>query len=46
MVDVWIPWGMTHINRGNLSSRTLEEAADGKVAHILENKINFKRRQQ
>jgi len=37
---------MTHINRGNLSSRTLEEAADGNLAHIQENRIRFQKRRQ
>ncbi len=34
---------MTHINHGNLSSRTLEEAADGKLAHIQANRSRFQK---
>jgi hypothetical protein len=34
---------MTHIDRGSLSLRTLEEAADGELAHIQENRIRFQK---
>src|ERR1700683_4887019 len=44
VVDVWIPRGITHINCGSRSSRTLEEAADDELAHIQEKRLNFKRR--
>jgi hypothetical protein len=37
VVDVRIPRGITHINRGGASLRTLEEAADDELAHIQEN---------
>ncbi|HXP42628.1 MAG TPA: hypothetical protein VN833_20405, partial [Candidatus Acidoferrales bacterium] len=41
MVDVRIPRGITHINRGSRSLRTLEEAADDELAHIQQNRIRF-----
>jgi hypothetical protein len=46
VVDVWIPRGITHINRGGRSLRTLEEAADDELAHIQENRIRFQKGEQ
>src|ERR1700726_2583046 len=46
VVDVRIPRGITHINRGGPSLRTLEEAADDELAHIQENRIRFQRGEQ
>ena len=46
VVDVWIPRGITHINRGSRSLRTLEEAADDELAHIQENRIRFQKGEQ
>ena len=46
VVDVRIPRGITHINRGGASLRTLEEAADDELAHIQENRIRFQRGEQ
>src|SRR5277367_2435607 len=43
VVDVRIPRGITHINRGGASLRTLQEAADDEPAHIQENRIRFQR---
>src|SRR5580692_123814 len=41
VVDVRIPRGISHINRGSGSLRTMEEAADDELAHIQENRIRF-----
>ena len=46
VVDVWIPGGITHINRGSRSLRTLEEAADNELAHIQEHRIRFQKGEQ
>ena len=46
VVDVRIPGGITHINRGSRSLRTLEEAADDELAHIQENRIRFQKGEQ
>src|ERR1700721_3763810 len=43
VVDVRIPGGITHINRGSRSLRTLEDAAEDELAHIQENRIRFKK---
>src|SRR5580700_11613686 len=37
VVDVRIPWGITHTNRGGPSLRTLEQAR----AHIQKNRFDF-----
>ncbi len=37
---------MTHINRGSLYSRTLEETADGELAHIQENRKSISKRRR
>src|ERR1700693_4456197 len=41
--DVRIPRGITHINRGGPSLRTLEEAADDELSHIKEHRLDFKK---
>jgi len=46
VVDVWIPRGITHINRGSRSLPTLEEAADDELAHIQEHRIRFQKGEQ
>jgi hypothetical protein len=46
VVDVWIPGGITHINRGSRSLRTLEEAADNELAHIQEHRIRSQKGEQ
>src|ERR1700675_2449475 len=43
VVDVRIPRGITHINRGGPSLRTLEEAADDELSHIKEHRLDFKK---
>src|SRR5271169_3514513 len=43
VVDVRIPAAITHINRGSRSWRTLEQAADDELAHIRENRLDFKK---
>src|ERR1700692_642081 len=43
VVDVRIPRGITHINRGSPSLRTLEEAADDELSHIKEHRLGFKK---
>ena len=42
VLDVRIPRGINHINRGGLSIRTLQEAADDEPAHIQETEFEFK----
>ena len=47
MVDVRIPWGITHTNRGGPSLRTLEETVDKEIRPSLKvtisgNKFDFK----
>src|SRR5271154_3209568 len=42
VVDVRIPRGITHINRGGASLRILEEAANDELAHIQRTEFDFR----